>query len=325
VQLPTLGTAGGFNGERNDTFVFYNFASFTYPPTIYKYDIATGVSTVFKKAEVQFNPDEYETKQVKYKSKDGTEVPMFITHIKGLALDGTAPTYLYAYGGFNISTQPGFSASTLVLLENGGVYAVANIRGGAEYGEVWHKGGWRLNKQNVFDDFIAASEYLIAEKYTSKERLAIAGGSNGGLLVGACMTQRPDLFKVAFPAVGVMDMLRFHKFTIGWAWVTEYGSADSSNYFPYLYKYSPYHNLKAGTSYPATMVTTADHDDRVVPAHSFKYAARLQETNAGPNPTLIRIDVKAGHGSGKSMTQTIAEQADRWSFLFYNMDVTPKY
>jgi prolyl oligopeptidase len=325
IELPALGTASGFGGDKDDKVVFYNFTSFTYPPTIYKYDLATGKSELFKKSEVKFDPAGYETKQVKYKSKDGTEVPMFIVHKKGLRLDGNNPTLLYAYGGFNISIAPSFSASNLVLLENGGIYASANLRGGNEYGEKWHEGGWRLNKQNVFDDFITAAEYLIAEKYTSKEKLAISGGSNGGLLVGACMTQRPDLYRVAFPAVGVMDMLRFQKFTIGWAWVVEYGSSDSTKYFNYLHGYSPLHNLKTGTCYPATMVTTADHDDRVVPAHSFKFAATLQQAQACENPALIRIETKAGHGAGKSMTKVIEEQTDKWAFMFYNMDVQPKY
>lgn len=325
IQLPSLGTANGFGGDKDDKFVFYSFTSFTYPPTIYKYDLATGTSELFKKSEVKFNPDDYETRQVKYKSKDGTLVPMFIVHKKGLQLNGNNPTLLYAYGGFNISVAPAFSASNLILLENGGIYASANLRGGNEYGEQWHEGGWRLKKQNVFDDFIAAAEYLIAEKYTSPQKLAISGGSNGGLLVGACMTQRPELYRVAFPAVGVMDMLRFQKFTIGWAWVVEYGSSDSTKYFNYLHKYSPLHNLKAGTCYPATLVTTADHDDRVVPAHSFKFAATLQQVQSCDNPALIRIETKAGHGAGKSMTKIIEEQTDRWAFMFYNMDVQPKY
>lgn len=322
IVLPSLGTAGGFGGKKDATEVFYSFTSFTYPSTPFRYDIATGASTAFAKNEAKFNPDDYETKQVFFKSKDGTQVPMFIVHKKGLALDGQRPTLLYGYGGFNISLSPSFSAARIALLEQGGVFVQANIRGGGEYGEKWHEGGMLGQKQNVFDDFIGAAEYLIAEKYTSSKRLAIQGGSNGGLLVGAVMTQRPELFGVAFPAVGVMDMLRFQKFTAGFGWVVEYGSADSADkaQFDWLYKYSPYHNLKAGTSYPATLVTTADHDDRVVPAHSFKFAARLQASQAGPAPTLIRIDVKAGHGAGKPISKTIDEVTDIYSFMLYNMD-----
>ncbi len=323
VEFPDLGTASGFGGEEEDTFLFYTFTSFTYPPTIFKYDIATGESTLFRKTEVKINPEDYETKQVFYTSKDGTKVPMFIVHKKGIELDGKRPTYLYGYGGFNISLRPSFSPTRFVLLENGGVYAQANLRGGGEYGEAWHKAGMLQNKQNVFDDFIAAGEYLIENQYTSSEYLAIAGGSNGGLLVGAAMTQRPELFKVAFPAVGVMDMLRYHKFTIGWAWAVEYGSSDSAQHFQNLLSYSPLHNLKEGTEYPATMVTTADHDDRVVPAHSFKFAAALQEKHAGDNPVMIRIEKKAGHGAGKPMSKVMDEQADRWSFMFHNMGVEP--
>jgi prolyl oligopeptidase len=323
IALPGLGSAYGFGGNADDKEIFYTFTSFTYPSTIFKYNLASGQSEVFRKPEVQFNPDGYVTKQVFYPSKDGTKVPMFITHKKGLELNGQNPTLLYAYGGFNISITPSFSTSELVLLENGGVYAVANLRGGGEYGEAWHQGGMLLKKQNVFDDFIAAAEYLIKEKYTSKDKLAIEGGSNGGLLVGAVMTQRPELFKVAFPAVGVMDMLRFHKFTVGWGWVVEYGSADSAQHFKNLLGYSPLHNLKPGTAYPATMVTTADHDDRVVPAHSFKFAATLQEKHQGPNPVLIRIEKQAGHGAGKPTAKIIDEEADKWSFMFYNMQVEP--
>jgi prolyl oligopeptidase len=325
VTLPALGTAGGFGGEKEDTFVFYSFTSFTYPSVTYKYDIATGKSEIFRKAEVKFNPDDFETKQVFYPSKDGTKIPMFLVYKKGLKLDGSAPTYLYGYGGFNINLTPSFSTFRLPLLENGGIYAMANLRGGGEYGEEWHDAGKLLKKQNVFDDFIAAAEYLIKEKYTSKERIAIAGGSNGGLLVGACMTQRPELFKVAFPAVGVLDMLRYHKFTIGWGWVVEYGSSERDEAeFKNLLAYSPLHTLKKGTSYPATMVTTADHDDRVVPAHSFKFAARLQECHAGKNPVLIRIETKAGHGAGKSISKSIEEYADIWAFMLYNMGVKVK-
>lgn len=323
VELPALGSAGGFSGNKDDTFLFYTFTSFTYPPTIYKYDIASGKSEIFRKSEVKFIPEEYETKQVFYPSKDGTKIPMFIVYKKGIKLDGKNPTLLYAYGGFNVSLTPSFSVSNIILLENGGVYAMANLRGGGEYGEKWHKDGMLDKKQNVFDDFIAAGEYLIKEGYTSKERLAIAGGSNGGLLVGAVMAQRPDLCKVAFPAVGVMDMLRYHKFTVGWGWAVEYGSADSAQHFKNLLSYSPLHNLKEGVEYPATMVTTADHDDRVVPAHSFKFAATLQEKHKGKNPVLIRIDEKAGHGAGKPTGKVIEEQTDKWSFMFYNMGIEP--
>lgn len=322
IALPTMGNVGGFGGEMDDTVLFYSFSSFTYPSTVFKYEVASGTSEPFFKSNVAFNPDEYETRQVFYKSKDGTEVPMFITHKKGLELDGNRPTLLYAYGGFNISVGPSFSASSIVLLENGGVYAVANIRGGGEYGEAWHEAGMLEKKQNVFDDFIAAGEYLISEGYASNNTLAIRGGSNGGLLVGACMTQRPDLYAVCFPAVGVMDMLRYHKFTIGYAWAVEYGSSDDAEAFKYLYAYSPLHNLEPGTSYPATMVTTADHDDRVVPAHSFKFAATLQAMHAGQNPVLIRIEERAGHGSGKPISKTIEEQADIWAFMFYNTGVS---
>jgi prolyl oligopeptidase len=283
---------------------------------IYQYDFATGKSTEFYRANLKFNPTDFESKQVMYPSKDGTLVPMFIVHKKGIKLDGTNPTLLYGYGGFSVPIQPGFSASRIMFLENGGVYCIANIRGGNELGENWHQMGMKEKKQNVFDDFISAAEYLIKEKYTSSEHLAIQGGSNGGLLVGACMTQRPELFKVAIPQVGVLDMLRFHKFTVGKGWIPEYGCADNSKEeFDFLYKYSPYHNLKKGVKYPATLVMTADHDDRVVPAHSFKFAARLQEYNAGNNPVIIRIDTSAGHGSGKSTMQSIEELADVYSFI----------
>jgi len=324
IELPALGTAGGFGGKRDEKTLFYTFTSFTYPPTIYKFDPATGASEVFRTSEVKFDPAAYETKQVFYASKDGTRVPMFIVHKKGLALDGRNPAFLYAYGGFNASMQPAFSAANIILLENGGVYALANIRGGGEYGETWHKAGMLDRKQNVFDDFIAAAEYLIREKYTSTPRLAIAGGSNGGLLVGAVMAQRPELFGVAFPAVGVMDMLRYHKFTVGWGWAVEYGSSDDQGQFGYLYKYSPLHNLKDGACYPATMVTTADHDDRVVPAHSFKFAATLQEKQACAEPVVIRIETRSGHGSS-NLSKQIDALADQWSFMFFNMDVTPSY
>jgi len=324
IGLPALGSAGGFGGKRDEKVLFYTFTSFTYPPAIYKYDPATGLSEVFRASEAKFDPAGYETKQVVYASKDGTRVPMFIVHKKGLALDGKRPTFLTAYGGFNISQTPYFSVSNLILLENGGVFAVPNIRGGGEYGEAWHKAGMLEKKQNVFDDFIAAAEYLIKEKYTSRDRLAIAGGSNGGLLVGAAMTQRPELFGVAFPAVGVMDMLRYHKFTIGYAWAVEYGSSDNEKDFPYLFAYSPLHNLKDGVCFPATMVTTADHDDRVVPAHSFKFAATLQAKQACDNPVLIRIETRSGHGSS-NLTKAIEDLTDQWSFMFYMMGVKPIY
>jgi prolyl oligopeptidase len=324
IEFPALGTAGGFGGKRDDKILFYTFTSFTYPPTIYKYEIASGKSELFRKTEVKFKPEDFEAKQVFYFSKDKTKIPMFIVHKKGLKLNGKNPTYLYGYGGFNISEQPTFNVSNLVLLENGGVYALANLRGGGEYGEKWHRAGMLLNKQNVFDDFIAAAEYLINEKYTSKDKLAIAGGSNGGLLVGACLTQRPDLFKVAFPAVGVMDMLRYHKFTVGQGWVVEYGSSNDEKNFKNLYSYSPLHNINDGVAYPATLVTTADHDDRVVPAHSFKFAATLQEKHRGKNPVLIRIETRSGHGSS-NVSKAIAELTDKWSFMFYNMKVKVNY
>ncbi|MHC5937432.1 prolyl oligopeptidase family serine peptidase [Nostoc sp.] len=321
VELPGLGSAGGFGGKRHDTETFYIYTSFTAPGTIYRYDMITGKSTVFRQPQVDFNPADYETKQVFYHSKDGTKIPMFITHKKGIKLDGNNPTYLYAYGGFSASMTPSFSVSLLVWMEMGGVYAMPNIRGGGEYGEEWHQAGMKDKKQNVFDDFIGAAEWLIANKYTKTDKLAIAGGSNGGLLVGACITQRPDLFGAALPAVGVMDMLRFHKFTIGWAWTSEYGSADNPQEFPALYAYSPLHNIKPDTAYPATLITTADHDDRVVPAHSFKFAAALQEAHAGDGPTLIRIETKAGHGAGKPTAKIIEEAADKWAFLVRTLDV----
>jgi len=323
IALPSLGTASGFGTKKEEKETYYIFTSYIYPPTIFKYDIATGKSTVFKKAGVQFDPTKYESKQVFYNSKDGTRIPMIITYKKGVALNGKNPTLLYAYGGFNASSTPGFSTSNIVLLENGGVYAVPNIRGGGEYGEKWHLAGTKLQKQNVFDDFIAAAEYLKTNKYTDAEHLAISGASNGGLLIGATMTQRPDLCKVAFPAVGVMDMLRYNQFTAGAGWAYDYGTAqDSKEMFDYIYKYSPYHALKPA-SYPATLVTTADHDDRVVPAHSFKFASRLQEDQKGPAPILIRIETKAGHGSGRSTAQVIGEQTDKWAFMFQNMGLTP--
>jgi len=315
VELPGIGTASGFDGKRTDIETFYSFASFTTPPSIYRYNMITGESELFRRSEINFDESKFELKQVFYESKDGTKVPMFIAHKKGLKLDGNNPTLLYAYGGFNISLTPYFSISRAQWLEMGGVYCVANLRGGGEYGEEWHKGGMLKNKQNVFDDFIAAAEWLIDNKYTSTPKLAIQGGSNGGLLVGACMTQRPDLFGACLPAVGVMDMLRFQKFTAGRYWVDEYGSSDDPELFKVLMQYSPYHQLKKGTKYPATMVTTADTDDRVVPGHSFKFAARLQEYNASDEPMLIRIETKAGHGSGKPTSKIIEELADVYAFL----------
>ncbi|BBD61944.1 peptidase S9 prolyl oligopeptidase [Nostoc sp. HK-01] len=321
VELPGVGSVGGFGGKRHDTETFYSFTSFTTPGAIYRYDMVTGKSQLFRQPKVDFKPDDYETKQIFYHSKDGTKVPMFITHKKGIKLDGNNPTFLYAYGGFNISLTPTFSVSTLVWMEMGGVYAMPNLRGGGEYGEEWHQAGMKEKKQNVFDDFIAAAEWLIANKYTKTGKLAIAGGSNGGLLVGACMTQRPDLFGAALPAVGVMDMLRFHKFTIGWAWTAEYGSPDNAEEFKTLYAYSPLHNLKPKTAYPATLITTADHDDRVVPAHSFKFAAALQAAHQGDAPVLIRIETKAGHGAGKPTTKIIEEAADKWAFLVRVLDI----
>ncbi len=321
VELPGIGSVGGFNGKRYDTETFYSFTNFTTPGTIYRYDMVSGKSEIFRQPKVDFNPADYEIKQVFYNSKDGTRVPMFITHKKGIKLDGNNPTYLYGYGGFAASMTPGFSVSNLVWMEMGGVYALPNIRGGGEYGEEWHQAGMKQKKQNVFDDFIAAAEWLIANKYTKSAKLAIAGGSNGGLLVGACMTQRPELFGAALPAVGVMDMLRFHKFTIGWAWTSEYGSPDDPEEFKTLYAYSPLHNLKPGTAYPATLITTADHDDRVVPAHSFKFAAALQAAHAGNAPVLIRIETKAGHGAGKPTAKIIEEAADKWAFLVRTLDM----
>lgn len=327
IELPGLGTAGGFGGKRDEKELYYSYTSYIYPSTIFKYDIATGKSTLYKKPNVKFDPNLYESKQVFYTSKDGTKVPMIITYKKGVKLNGQNPTMLYGYGGFNVSLTPSFSVSNLVFMENGGVYAVANLRGGGEYGDEWHNAGTKMKKQNVFDDFIAAAEYLITEKYTSHDFLAISGGSNGGLLVGACITQRPDLFGIAFPAVGVLDMLRYHKFTAGAGWAYDYGTAnDSKEMFEYLLKYSPVHNVKANTIYPPTMIMTADHDDRVVPAHSFKFAAAMQEMQkaASPNPVLIRIETKAGHGAGKPTAMIIQEQADKWAFMLYNMGLTYK-
>jgi prolyl oligopeptidase len=324
IELPGVGTASGFGCKKGEQQFYYSFTSFVYPSTSFLYNIKTGVSTLYKKSEAAFNPNEFESKQVFYTSKDGTKVPMFINYKKGITLNGENPTLLYAYGGFNINLTPSFSASNIAFMEQGGIYCVANLRGGGEYGEAWHAGGMLQNKQNVFDDFIAGAEFLIKEKYTSSQKLAIRGGSNGGLLVGACMTQRPELFAVAIPQVGVLDMLRYHKFTVGWGWVVEYGSSDKEDQFNYLIQYSPLHNLKQGTCYPATMITTADHDDRVVPAHSFKYAAALQEAQQCDNPTLIRIDEKAGHGAGKPTSKLIDEAADIWSFILFNTNSNVK-
>ena len=324
ISLPGLGSASGFGGRNDDKFVFYTFSSFNFPPTIYKYDIDTKESTLFRAPEIPgFNPADYETKQVFYKSKDGTRVPMFLVHKKGIELDGNNPTVLYGYGGFNVTTSPSFSSLRLAMLEQGVVYASANMRGGGEYGEKWHEAGTKLKKQNVFDDFIGAAECLITDKITSPGKLAIHGVSNGGLLVGAVANQRPELFKVVIQQAGVMDMLRFHKFTIGWNWIADYGSSDNEAEFKALHAYSPIHNIKAGVNYPATLITTADHDDRVVPAHSFKYAAALQAAQSGDNPILIRIDTKSGHGAS-STTKSIEQTADLYSFIFYNLGVTPQ-
>lgn len=325
VKLPSLGSVG-FSGDKDDNTAFYSFTSFTFPGAVYKYNVETNESTLYRAPKVDFNPEEFVTEQVFYPSKDGTKIPMFLTYKKGLKRDGSNPVFLYGYGGFNISLNPGFSTSRIPFLENGGIYAQTNLRGGGEYGEEWHVAGTKMQKQNVFDDFISAAEYLIAGKYTNKQKIAIVGGSNGGLLIGACVNQRPDLFKVAIPEVGVMDMLRYHKFTIGWNWASDYGtSEDSKKMFEYLRAYSPLHTLKKGITYPAIMVTTADHDDRVVPAHSFKYAATLQAASNGKNPTLIRIDSKAGHGSGKPISKVLDEQADIYSFIMYNMELNPKF
>ncbi|MBX6312938.1 MAG: S9 family peptidase [Isosphaeraceae bacterium] len=315
VQFPGLGTALGFSGKKEDQETFYAFTAFNRPTTIYRYDIPTGQSTIFRQPKVPFNPDDYETTQVFYPSKDGTKIPMFLSHKKGLMRDGKNPTLLYGYGGFNIAITPTFSPSNLVWMELGGLFAVANLRGGGEYGEDWHKAGTKLQKQNVFDDFLAAAEWLIEQRYTATPRLAIEGRSNGGLLVGACLTQRPDLFGAALPGVGVLDMLRFHKFTIGYLWTDDYGSSDDPEQFQSIYKYSPLHNIKPGTCYPPTLITTADHDDRVVPAHSFKFAAALQAAQSCDNPILIRIETKAGHGAGKPTAKVIEEAADKWAFL----------
>jgi prolyl oligopeptidase len=321
VDLAGIGTAVGFGGKRKDKETFYAFTSFTAPATVYRYDPQAGKSAVYRQPKVDFDPARYETKQVFYHSKDGTRVPMFLTYKKGLKLDGQNPVLLYAYGGFDISLTPFFSVPNLVWLEMGGIYAQPNLRGGGEYGEEWHQAGMKLKKQNVFNDFIAAAEWLIANHYTSTPKLAIRGGSNGGLLIGACLTQRLDLFGAALPEVGVMDMLRFHKFTIGWAWTSDYGSSDNPEEFKALYAYSPLHNLKPGTKYPPTLIATSDHDDRVVPGHSFKFAATMQADQAGPAPVLIRIETKAGHGAGKSITKLIDETADTWSFVAHNLEM----
>ncbi len=324
VKLPSLGSVG-FSGDKDEKDAFYIFTSFTFPGAVYKYNVDTNESSLYRAPKVNFNPEDFVTEQVFYPSKDGTKIPMFLTYKKGLKKDGSNPVFLYAYGGFNISLNPSFSTFRIPFLENGGIYAQANLRGGGEYGEEWHVAGTKMHKQNVFDDFISAAEYLIANKYTSKSKVAIVGGSNGGLLIGACVNQRPDLFKVAIPEVGVMDMLRYHKFTIGWNWASDYGtSEDSKEMFEYLRAYSPLHTFKKGITYPAIMVTTADHDDRVVPAHSFKYAATLQEASNKKNPALIRIDSKAGHGSGKPISKVIDEQADIYSFIMYNIGLNPK-
>ncbi|MCK4919945.1 MAG: S9 family peptidase, partial [Bacteroidales bacterium] len=325
LELPGIGTLAGLSSKEKGSEVFYSFTSFNVPNEVYSYDTESNKSELIFRPEVDFDVDNYVTEQIFYESKDGTTVPMFVFHKKGLKLDGKRPTLLYGYGGFNITYTPSFKVTNLIWLENDGVLALANIRGGGEYGEKWHEAGTILNKQNVFDDFIAAGEYLIDNKYTSSKRLSILGGSNGGLLVGAVTNQRPDLFAVALPAVGVMDMLRFHKFTIGHYWVSDYGSSENEEQFLYLKNYSPMHNISETADYPAVFVTTADHDDRVVPAHSFKYIATLQEKYKGKNPVVIRIETDAGHGAGKPISKTIDEYADRWAFAFYNMNFTPEY
>ncbi|MFZ4726263.1 MAG: prolyl oligopeptidase family serine peptidase [Paludibacter sp.] len=326
VQLPGLGSLSGLSGDKKENEAFYIFTSFTCPPTIYRFDVSKNISTVFQKAEVAFQSENYVSEQVFYRSKDGTKVPMFITYKKGMTRNGKNPLMLYGYGGFNISLNPTFSVTRIPFMENGGIYVVANIRGGGEYGEAWHLAGTKMKKQNVFDDFIAAAEYLIANGYTNSKKLAIDGGSNGGLLVGACMTQRPELFAVAIPEVGVLDMLRYHEFTIGWSWASDYGtSEESKEMFEYLKAYSPLHNIAKGKKYPATMVMTGDHDDRVVPAHSFKFAATLQAENTNNNPTLIRIDSKAGHGAGKPIGKIIEAQTDLWSFVMFHLGMKPKF
>lgn len=326
LSLPGIGTVSGFSGTKNDNEAFYSFTSYTYPPSIFRLDMSKNESKLFRETEVNFNPQDFVTEQQFYTSKDGTKIPMFVTYKKGLKKNGKNPVMLYGYGGFNISLNPSFNTSRLPFIEQGGIYVVANIRGGGEYGEKWHRGGTKMQKQNVFDDFIAAAEYLIAEGYTNNTKIAINGGSNGGLLVGACMTQRPDLFAVAIPEVGVLDMLRYQKFTIGWAWATDYGtSEESKEMFEYLMAYSPVHNVKPGVTYPATLVMTGDHDDRVVPAHSFKFAAALQAVNNGVNPSLIRIDINAGHGAGKPISKIIDAQTDMWAFTMYHLGMKPKF
>ena len=325
IELPSLGSVS-FNGDKDDEECFFSFTSFTIPGATYKYDVQKNSYELFRAPKVKFHSDDFVTEQVFFTSKDGAKIPMFLTYQKGLKKNGKNPVFLYGYGGFNISLYPSFSINRIPFLENGGIYVQVNLRGGSEYGEDWHVAGTKMQKQNVFNDFIAAAEYLIDNKYTNSQKIAIVGGSNGGLLVGACMTQRPDLFRVAIPQVGVMDMLRYHKFTIGWNWASDYGtSEDSKEMFEYLKGYSPLHNLKKGTKYPATLVTTADHDDRVVPAHSFKFAATLQACNEGSNPTLIRIDSKAGHGAGKPMSKILEEQADVYGFIMYNLNMKPKF
>ncbi|MCU6767965.1 prolyl oligopeptidase family serine peptidase [Barnesiella propionica] len=326
IELPALGSIEGFSGTQKDNEAFYSFQSYTLPPTIYKYDVKNNKSEIFRSCDVNFNPEDYTSEQVFYTSKDGTKVPMTITYKKGIKLDGNNPALLYGYGGFDINLNPRFMVMKIPFLEQGGIYAEANLRGGGEYGAEWHKAGTKMQKQNVFDDFIAAAEYLVDKGYTSSKKLAINGGSNGGLLVGACLTQRPDLYAVAVPEVGVLDMLRYHRFTIGWAWATDYGKSDDSpEMFQYLLGYSPLHNVKEGTAYPATLVMTGDHDDRVVPAHSFKFAATLQAANNGTHPTLIRIDSKAGHGAGKPISKVIDAQADMFSFIMYNLGMKPDF
>lgn len=326
LELPAIGTLAGFNGKKNKNTAFYGFTSFTFPSSVYKYNVTTGKSELMHKSEVDFEPDNYTTNQVFYESKDGTKVPMFIVHKKGIKMDGNNPTMLYGYGGFNISLTPSFSISRSAFIEQGGIYVMVNLRGGGEYGKGWHEAGILLDKQNVFDDFIYAAKYLIKNNYTSSDKLAIIGGSNGGLLVGACMMQQPQLFKVAIPIVGVMDMLRYHNFTIGWAWAADYGrSDDNEEMFKYLYGYSPLHNIKKGVDYPATLAITADHDDRVVPAHTFKFMATLQEYNSSKNPVLVRIETKAGHGAGKPTDKQISEAADMYSFIMFNLGMKPKF
>jgi prolyl oligopeptidase len=320
IELPGIGTVSGFGAKKEDKELYYNFTNYVTPGNIYKYNLETGISELYQKSKIDFDSDAYESKQIFYTSKDGTKVPMIITHKKGLELNGKNPTILYGYGGFNVSLTPSFSTANTVWLEQGGIYAVPNLRGGGEYGKAWHDAGTQTKKQNVFDDFISAAEYLIENNYTSSEYLAIRGGSNGGLLVGATMTQRPDLMKVALPAVGVLDMLRYHTFTAGAGWAYDYGTAeDSKEMFEYLKGYSPVHNVKEGVQYPATLITTGDHDDRVVPAHSFKFAAELQSKQTGTNPTLIRIETDAGHGAGTPVSKTIEQTADIFAFTLYNM------